>query len=246
MADEAIQQQILSERLKQVPGLRQLLLLVGIAGAVAVGVAVFSWSQRPALVSVYTGLTESDLAAVADALSTQGMEHELDMARGAVMVNGGDVQGARLLLAGQGLPQGTAVGFEMMRENPGLGVSQFMESARYQHSLETELSRTIMSMQPVEQARVHLAVPKPSPFVRQQRKPTASVMVHLFQGRHLDRTQIAGIVHLVASSVPGLSLWPPRPCAPAIGSRVRTRTRPTKEGSVSGTVRGELDSRGIK
>ncbi|MEN8819872.1 MAG: flagellar basal-body MS-ring/collar protein FliF [Abyssibacter sp.] len=194
----------LSDRLKQVPGLRQLMLLVGIAGAVAVGVTVFFWSQSPAMVPVYTGLNERDMAAVADVLSTQAVEHKLDVARGAVLVKGSDVQAARLSLAAQGLPQGAGVGFESMQENPGLGVSQFMESARYQHSLETELSRTISSLQPVETARVHLAVPKPSPFVRKTRQPTASVVVKLFPGRALERTQIAAIQHLVSAGVPSL------------------------------------------
>ncbi|MEC9408005.1 MAG: flagellar basal-body MS-ring/collar protein FliF [Pseudomonadota bacterium] len=194
----------LSDRLKQVPGLRQLMLLVGIAGAVAVGVTVFFWSQSPAMVPVYTGLNERDMAAVADVLSTQAVEHKLDVARGAVLVKGSDVQAARLSLAAQGLPQGAGVGFEAMQENPGLGVSQFMESARYQHSLETELSRTISSLQPVETARVHLAVPKPSPFVRKTRQPTASVVVKLFPGRALERTQIAAIQHLVSAGVPSL------------------------------------------
>ena len=194
----------LSDRLKQVPGLRQLMLLVGIAAAVAVGVTVFFWSQSPAMVPVYTGLNERDMAAVADVLSTQAVEHNIDVARGAVLVKGSDVQAARLTLAAQGLPQGAGVGFESMQENPGLGVSQFMESARYQHSLETELSRTITSLQPVEKARVHLAVPKPSPFVRKTRQPTASVVVKLFPGRTLERTQIAAVQHLVSAGVPSL------------------------------------------
>ena len=194
----------LSDRLKQVPGLRQLMLLVGIAAAVAVGVTVFFWSQSPAMVPVYTGLNERDMAAVADVLSTQAVEHKIDVARGAVLVKGSDVQAARLTLAAQGLPQGAGVGFESMQENPGLGVSQFMESARYQHSLETELSRTITSLQPVEKARVHLAVPKPSPFVRKTRQPTASVVVKLFPGRTLERTQIAAVQHLVSAGVPSL------------------------------------------
>lgn len=197
-------QDTLADRLGQVPGLRQLTLLVGIAAAVAIGVTVYFWSQSPALVPVYTGLAERDLSAIADSLATQGIEYKMDVTRGAVMVDGADVQAARLTLAAQGLPQGAGVGFESMQENPGLGVSQFMESARYQHSLETELSRTITSLQPVDKARVHLAVPKPSPFVRQRREPTASVVVQLFPGRSLERTQIAAIQHLVSAGVPSL------------------------------------------
>ncbi|MCK5858509.1 flagellar basal-body MS-ring/collar protein FliF [Abyssibacter sp.] len=203
MTDTATQD-TLAQRLKQVPGLRQLMLLVGIAGAVAIGVTVYFWAQSPTLVPVYSGLAERDMSAMADALAAQGIDYKMDIGRGSVLVRGGDVQTARLTLASQGLPQGAGVGFESMQENPGLGVSQFMESARYQHSLETELSRTIMSLQPVDKARVHLAVPKPSPFVRQKREPTASVVVQLFPGRSLERTQIAAIQHLVSAGVPSL------------------------------------------
>ena len=203
MTDTATQD-TLAQRLKQVPGLRQLMLLVGIAGAVAIGVTVYFWAQSPTLVPVYSGLAERDMSAMADALAAQGIDYKMDVGRGSVLVRGGDVQTARLTLASQGLPQGAGVGFESMQENPGLGVSQFMESARYQHSLETELSRTIMSLQPVDKARVHLAVPKPSPFVRQKREPTASVVVQLFPGRSLERTQIAAIQHLVSAGVPSL------------------------------------------
>ncbi len=203
MTDTATQD-TLAQRLKQVPGLRQLMLLVGIAGAVAIGVTVYFWAQSPTLVPVYSGLAERDMSAMADALAAQGIDYKMDVGRGSVLVRGGDVQTARLTLASQGLPQGAGGGFESMQENPGLGVSQFMESARYQHSLETELSRTIMSLQPVDKARVHLAVPKPSPFVRQKREPTASVVVQLFPGRSLERTQIAAIQHLVSAGVPSL------------------------------------------
>lgn len=194
----------LATRLNQIPGIRQLALLVGIAGAVAVGVMVYSWSQGPGMTAVYTGLGEADAAAIGDALTTQGITHRIDLTRGAVLVPAAEVQRARLSLAGQGLPRGAGVGFESMREDPGLGVSQFLESARYQHALETELARTIMTLRPVQQARVHLAVPKPSPFVRNKRQPAASVVLELFPGRYLEPPQIAAVQHLVSASVPEL------------------------------------------
>jgi flagellar M-ring protein FliF len=113
------------------------------------------------------------------------------------------VSEARLKLAGQGLPEGDG-GFEMMSKEPGLGVSQFMEGARYQHALEQELARTIASLRPVEGARVHLAVPRQSAFVRDRRPGSASVFVQLKPGRRLEQQQVQAIVNLVASSIPEL------------------------------------------
>ena len=110
---------------------------------------------------------------------------------------------ARLKLAGQGLPEGGG-GFALMDKDPGFGVSQFMENARYQHALEAELARTIAALRPVEGARVHLAVPRQSAFVRDHQGASASVFVQLKQGRRLEQEQIQAIVNLVASSIPEL------------------------------------------
>jgi len=107
--------------------------------------------------------------------------------------------------AAQGLPKGTAMGFEMIQQDQGLGTSQFMETARYQLALETELARTVSSLQPVKAARVHLALPKASPFVRLQDNASASVLVELYPGRQLEQGQVSSIVHIVASSVPDLT-----------------------------------------
>jgi flagellar M-ring protein FliF len=111
---------------------------------------------------------------------------------------------ARLLLASQGLPKATASGFEMMQEDPGLGVSTFLEGARYNHALETELARSIALLAPVKAARVHLAIPKPSAFARPDAGASASVLVNLYPGRELEAGQVEAIVHMVASSVAGL------------------------------------------
>ncbi len=105
---------------------------------------------------------------------------------------------------GQGLPQSDGMGVEMIEKDPGFGTSQFMEKARYQHAQETELARTIVKVQGVQNARVHLALPPPSAFVRDRKSASASVMLQLYPGRRLDQGQVAAIVHLVASSVPDL------------------------------------------
>ena len=115
------------------------------------------------------------------------------------------VQEARIRLASQGLPQSDSMGIEMIQKESALGTSSMMESARYQSVLETELARTIVKVQGVQSARVHLALPKPSVFLRDARKATASVMLQLYPGRRLEPGQVAAIVHLVASSVPELA-----------------------------------------
>lgn len=190
--------------LKDLPAVRQLALLVGLAFAVAAGVAMFSWSQQPNYAPVYPGLAEKDSSEVAEALRSAGLPFRLDPQSGAVLVRGDKVYEARMRLAAQGLPKGGAMGFEMIQQDQGLGTSQFIEGARYQLALETELARTVSSLQPVKAARVHLALPKASPFVRSGEGASASVLVELNPGRQLDQGQVSSIVHIIASSVPDL------------------------------------------
>ena len=187
-----------------VPGLRQLSLLVGVAAAVAAAVWLVLWSQGPNYSLLYGQLSDRDAAAVVQSLSAAGIPHRLDPGSGAVMVAADRLHDARLRLAGEGLPQGDGFGAEMLRDQEGFGTSQFMESARYQHALETELARTIVRVQGVQSARVHLALPKQSVFLRDRRRASASVMLQLYSGRRLDPGQVSAIVHLVASSVPEL------------------------------------------
>lgn len=190
--------------LKDLPMVRQLALLVGLALAVAGGLAMFSWSQQPNYVPVYPGLAEKDASEVAEALRGAGVPFRLDPASGSVNVPGDKVYEARMRLAAQGLPKGSAMGYEMIQQDQGLGTSQFIENARYQLALETELARTVGSLQPVKAARVHLGLPKASPFVRHGDNASASVLVELYPGRQLEQGQVSSIVHIVASSVPEL------------------------------------------
>ena len=191
--------------LRQIPAVRQLATLIGLALAVAAGVALFTWSQQPNYVPVFPGLAEKDAADIADALRAGGTPMRLDPATGTVTVPADKVYEARMRLAAQGLPKGTAMGYEMIEQEQGLGTSQFIETARYQLALETELARTVGSLQSVKSARVHLALPKASPFVRRQDAASASVMVDLYPGRQLEAGQVSSIVHFVASSVPDLA-----------------------------------------
>jgi flagellar M-ring protein FliF len=185
-------------------GLRPLLVLLGIAAAVAAGVTVVLWSQGPNWGMLYGGLSPADASDVAQALQSANVPYKVDAGSGGILVPQDRISDARLKLAAQGLPAGDGAGLELIRKDPGFGVSQFMESARYHHALEVELVRTITSLQAVEAARVHLAVPVQSAFVRSRREPSASVFLRLKAGRRLEPEQVSGIVHLVASSIPEL------------------------------------------
>ncbi|HTP39004.1 MAG TPA: flagellar basal-body MS-ring/collar protein FliF [Steroidobacteraceae bacterium] len=184
---------------------RPILLLLGVALAVAVGVTVVLWWQGPNWSLLYGNLTDSDASEVVQALQTAGIQNKIDNASGAIMVPADQVHNARLKLAAQGLPASkSAGGIDLISKESSFGVSQFMESARYQYALENELARTISSMQYVEAARVHLAMAQQSAFVRDHKATTASVMLQLRTGHRLETEQVSAIVHLVASSIPDL------------------------------------------
>jgi flagellar M-ring protein FliF len=183
--------------------LKPLLLLVGIAAAVAVGVMVVLWSKGPNYSLLFANMGSEDQAQVASALEAAGIQYRLEPASNGISVPSEQLNDARLKLAGQGLPEGSG-GFANLSKDPGFGVSQFMEGARYQHALEAELARTISSLRPIEGARVHLAVPRESAFVRDRRPASASVFVQLKAGKRLEQEQIQSIINLVASSIPEL------------------------------------------
>jgi flagellar M-ring protein FliF len=190
--------------LADIPGLKQVGLLAGVAAAIAAAIWLVLWSQGQNYSVLYGQLSERESGQVMDALTAAGIEFKLSPS-GAVSVPESKVQEARIRLASQGLPQSDSMGIEMIQKDSALGNSTLMESARYQSVLETELARTIVKVQGVQSARVHLALPKPSVFLRDAHKATASVMLQLYPGRRLDPGQVAAIVHLVASSVPELS-----------------------------------------
>jgi flagellar M-ring protein FliF len=184
-------------------GLRPILMLVGVAAAVAAGVAIALWSKEPTYTLLASKVSNAQAAQISQALEAAAIPYKADMATGAILVPAERVNEARLKLAGQGIG-GNESGFDMMSKDPGFGVSQFMETARYQHALETELAQTIGNLQPVEGARVHLALPRQSAFVRDRRLASASVFVQLKAGRRLADEQVNSIINLVASSIPEL------------------------------------------
>ena len=192
-------------KLQEMQLMRKLGMLLAIALAVAAGLFVFFWSQKPQYLPLYTGLDAKATAEATDLLRAAQIPFKLDQATGAISVPESHVHDARLKLAGSGLTDNGRLGFELMERDPGFGVSQFVENARYQHALETELVRTISTLRPVRDARVHLAIPKPSAFTRQREAASASVVLELRSGAVLERNQVDAIVHLVASSIPDLA-----------------------------------------
>ncbi len=176
--------------------------LIGLALAVAIGTVVVLWSFEPNYTPLFSDVSSQDASEIAEVLTANQIEYRIDPNSGAILVAQGRAAEARLKLAAQGLPQGTTKGLELLQEDQGLGTSQFMESARYNHALETELARSIEAIRSVEQARVHLALPKQSIFIRNRTKPSASVVVKLYAGRRLNQGQVDAIVHMVAASIP--------------------------------------------
>lgn len=183
---------------------RKLILMVGIAAVVAVMVGVWLWSQKPDYKVLFSNFSDRDGGAIVASLQQMNVPYKYAEGGGAILVPADQVHDIRLKLASQGLPKGGNVGFELM-ENQKLGTSQFLEQVNFQRALEGELAQTIQAVSAVQAARVHLALPKASVFVRDQQKPTASVLLNLEPGRALDPGQVSAIVHLVASSVPELT-----------------------------------------
>ncbi|TRO11788.1 flagellar basal body M-ring protein FliF [Ectopseudomonas mendocina] len=193
------------ENLAEMSVLRQLGLLVGLAASVAIGFAVVLWSQQPDYRPLYGSLNGMDASQVVDTLTTSGIDYTIEPNSGALLVKADDLARARMRLAAAGVaPTDNSVGFEILDREQGLGTSQFMEATRYRRGLEGELARTVASLNNVKAARVHLAMPKASVFVRDERKPSASVLVELYPGRALEPSQVMAIVNLVATSVPEL------------------------------------------
>lgn len=186
--------------------IRQAGLMVGLAASVAIGFAVVLWTQKEDFRPLYGSLDRLDSAEVVEILEYNDIHFKVDPNTSALLVAADDVHKARLKLAEAGIPGEASVGFELLDQEQPLGTSQFMEGARYKRSLEGELAKTITSINSVRAARVHLAIPKESVFVRNARKPTASVFLELFPGRGLKHEQVKAIANLVASSIPELQL----------------------------------------
>lgn len=186
------------------PNGKRLGLMVAAAAIIAIMIGLVLWSQKPEYRVLFSNFSDRDGGAIMSSLQAANIPYKFAEGGTAILVPADKVHEVRLKLAAEGLPKGGNVGFELM-ENQKLGVSQFLEQVNFQRALEGELARSIESLAAVQGARVHLALPKASVFVRDQQKPTASVLLNLRSGRMLDQQQVSAIVHLVASSVPELS-----------------------------------------
>ncbi|GAA4348590.1 flagellar basal-body MS-ring/collar protein FliF [Variovorax defluvii] len=190
----------LLERLRAQP---KLPLIIGGAALVAAAAAFMLWSRAPDYKVLYTNVSDRDGGAIIASLTQMNVPYKFAEGGSAILIAGDKVPEVRLKLAAQGLPKGGGVGFELL-DNQKFGTSQFAEQVNYQRGLEGELARSIESIGTVESARVHLALPKPSLFVREQKKPSASVVLALHRGRGIDEGQVSAIVHMISSSVPEL------------------------------------------
>lgn len=191
--------------LGELPWLRQVGLMVGLAASVAIGFGVVLWSKEPSFQPLYTDVTNLEASELANLLQREKIGFKVDTNNGMVLVEADKIDEARLLLAREGYPSGNAMGYELLDKEQSFGTSQFMEKTRYFRSIEGELAKTISSLTPVRNARVHLAIPKRSVFINDSRKPSASVFLELYPTRNMEKSQVAAIVHLVASSVPEMS-----------------------------------------
>ncbi len=194
----------LSQRLAGLDQGQRLRLAMGIVLFVAIGIVGLVMGRQAEWRVLYSNLSDKDGGAVIAQLSTLNVPYKHSDGGGAILVPADRVHDTRLKLASLGLPKGSVNGFEMMESNR-FGMTQFQERLTFQRGLEGELTRSIQALSSVQNARVHLALPNQNGFFREQQKPSASVLLSLHPGRNLDRAQLAGIIHLVASSVPELS-----------------------------------------
>ncbi|MEO6974239.1 MAG: flagellar basal-body MS-ring/collar protein FliF [Gallionella sp.] len=193
-----------TNRFNQLNFQQKMAVAVAVAALFALIAGMWMWEQTPDYRVLYSNLSDRDGGSIIESLQQMNIPYKFADGGGALMVPSNQVHEARLKLASQGLPKGGNVGFELM-DNQKFGITQFAEQVNYQRALEGELARTVESIDSVAAARVHLAIPKPSVFIKEQQKPSASVVIRLQGGRLLDSGQISAIVHMISSSVPELS-----------------------------------------
>jgi len=183
---------------------RQAGLLLGLAASIAVGFAVVLWSQEPDYTPLLADIQNIDANQAVGVLQSNDIPYTIDSRSGGLLVSSEHLHTARMKLAAVGIADNRSIGFELLDKEQGLGTSQFMENISYRRGLEGELARTITSLKIIRSARVHLGLPKATVFVRDARKPSASVFIDLMSGRSLRAEQVNAITNLVASSVPQL------------------------------------------
>lgn len=201
---QPVRQNALAEGLARLDNSQKIKFGLGTLALLGIALAFFFMGRQPDWRVLYANLGDKDGGAIVAQLSQMNVPYKHGEGGGAILVPADKVHDTRLRLASQGLPKGSVTGFELMESNR-FGMTQFQERLSFQRGLEGELTRSIQSLASVQAARVHLALPNQNGFFREQQKPSASVLLTLHAGRTLDRAQVAGIVHLVASSVPEMN-----------------------------------------
>jgi len=190
--------------MSSLPIVRQVGLLIGLAASIALGIAIVTWMQTPNYTRLPGQLSGQTLNDVISVLERSNIRYTVDTASGSILVDSAKVNEAKLKLASENLSLTTGHGFEMIEKDQGFGTSSFLQKARYKRALEGELARTITSMRSIQSARVHLALPKESAFIRNKQEASASVFVSMVPGHTIEKNQIAAITNLVASSISSL------------------------------------------
>jgi len=194
-----------AHKFANLPIARQIGLLLGIAASIAIAISVVLWSRAPDMLPLFTQLSARDSGDVVDVLQRYSIPFQLDAAHNSILVSQEDAPMARMKLAQEGLPRENNASFELMENSSAFGSSQLVENARYKQALEADLARTIAQFHAVKSARVHLALPRESAFVRDNHEPSASVFIDVYSGYELKKQTISSIINLVASSIPSLS-----------------------------------------
>lgn len=214
------------------------------AAAIAIVVVLLLWSRAPDYRVLFSSLEDRDGGAIVTALTQMNVPYEFSDNGTAILVPADRVYETRLQLAEQGLPRGGKVGFELL-DQARFGASQFSEQITYQRALEGELVSSIQAVNSVQEARVHLAIPRESLFVRERQAPTASVLLTLYPGRSLSDTQVAAITWLVSSSVPNLHAEN----VSVVDQNGRLLTAPSGEAAADGNRRSlvnEIEQRAVQ
>lgn len=193
---------MLYQNLSAMPVIKQVSLIIALAATIAIGVALVLWSQAPSNALLFGGLDTRQAADIVKALEAQAVPYQYDTNTGSLTVPAARVHELRLKLAAEGLPKSAETGYQILDKDQGFGVSQFKENVQYIRALEGELAQSIAAIAAVKSARVHLAIPKRTVFVRKEQETTASVVVNLHGS--LSEAQVNAIMHLVASSVPNM------------------------------------------
>ncbi|MFK7864441.1 MAG: flagellar basal-body MS-ring/collar protein FliF [Pseudohongiellaceae bacterium] len=186
--------------------LRQLGLMLGLMASVAIGFSVVLWSRSDSYQPVFGNMQGYDASMIMESLEANATDYRIDPNSGVILVKADDLATIRLRLAAAGVTRFDGTGYELLDEEQSLGTSQFMEANRIKRSQEGELQRTIMSFRNVQSARVHIAIPERTVFMRASNKPTASVFLGLSSGGGLSEQQVEAIANLVASSIPELQV----------------------------------------